>query len=165
MIGHPEIRPAFGERNLPVVMVVDGNYIPYLRVVLRSILASTTSRNLDVIVLHAGIDRQRLDAVAEGFLGNPRMSIRFVDVSETVAASGLLDFKESCYYTVSITFKLLAPELLSNFDKAIILDIDLVVHRDLGELFDTDLGGAVFGGAQDAGVLTPLRPRAELARS
>ena len=165
MIGHPEIRPAFGERNLPVVMAIDGNYIPYLRVVLRSILASTTSRNLDVIVLYVGIDRQRLDAVAEGFLGNPRMSIRFVDVSEAVAASGLTDFKESSYYTVSIAFKLLAPELLSNFDKAIILDIDLVVHRDLGELFDTDLGGAVFGGVRDIGVLKPIKRHVELAKA
>ena len=73
LLGKPEIRPAFGERNLLVVMVSDGNYLPYLRVVLRSILASTTSRNLDVIVLHDGLGRQRLDAVAEGFLGNPRM--------------------------------------------------------------------------------------------
>jgi len=146
MIGHPEIRPAFGERNLPVVMAIDGNYIPYLRIVLRSILASTTSRNLDVIVLHNGLDRQRLDAVAEGFSGNPRLSIRFVDVSNAVASIGFSEYRESYHLSVAACFKLLAPELLTGFDRAIYLDIDLVVHRDLGELFDTDLGDAVFAG-------------------
>ena len=68
-ISAAEIKPAFGERNLPVVMVVDGNYILYLKVVLRSILASTRSRNVDVIVLHAGLGRQLLDEAMDGFEG------------------------------------------------------------------------------------------------
>lgn len=38
------------------------------------------------------------------------------------------------------------------------------MHRDLGELFDTDLGGAVFGGVRDIGILKPIKSHVELAK-
>ena len=45
-----EIRPAFAERNIPVALATDENYLPYVKVLLRSIVANT-KWNLDFLIL------------------------------------------------------------------------------------------------------------------
>ena len=53
------------------------------------------------------------------------------------------------HFSVETYFRLAIPELLSAYDKVLYLDGDLIVKRDVAELFDTDLKGYAVAGALD----------------
>ena len=69
-----DVRPAFSERNIPVVFATDANYLPYLAVAINSLVANTTSGNLDVLVLHAGIEEEAKAEFLRRF-GKPVVSL------------------------------------------------------------------------------------------
>ena len=96
-----DIKPAFENRNIPVVMVADGNYLPFLEVTVRSIVASTPNSNIDLLVLHANIPQDRCDAATKDLSGHKNLSIRFVDVSAAVNGSGLSEFGQNSYTSTS----------------------------------------------------------------
>lgn len=61
----------------------------------------------------------------------------------------------------AMTFqRLLLPDLLPDVERLLYLDVDLVVCRDVGELFDTDLDGKPLGACVDL----PMRWRMERGR-
>ena len=144
------LQPAFNRQNIPVVLSTDANYLPYLKVVVRSIAASAKGRNMDVMVFHSGLERESIDAAIGEFSGMAGLSLRFVDVLDAAGVSGLDGFVPTKHFTVATCYKLLAPDILVNYDKLIVLDIDVVVNHDLAELFETDLAGCLFGAVRDA---------------
>ena len=91
-IARPDIKPAFAERNVPVALATDENYLPYLKVTINSAIASSPGSNLDIIVLHAGITEDAIRTFVAGYAGAGHATVRFVDVSEELKTSGLSDY-------------------------------------------------------------------------
>ena len=147
--GHPEIRPAFATRNIPVVFATDANYLPYLAVAINSLVANTTSGNLDVLVLHAGIEEETRAEFLKGFAGRQCLSLRFVDVMSRAAGSALVGFMQGRYHTVAACYRLFIPEILPDYDRVIYLDVDTIVCHDIGELLSVDISGNLFAAALD----------------
>ncbi len=54
-------------------------------------------------------------------------------------------------YTIGSLFRLLMPKVLSGLDKLIYLDADLLVHRDIKELWDIDISGYYLAAVKDVG--------------
>ena len=102
--GLPQIRPAFAERNIPVVFSTDENYLPYVNVAINSAVANSAGSNLDVIVLHSGVSDVAIRAFAAQYAELSNVSVRFVDVSKKVGASALVDFKHVDRLPVSACF-------------------------------------------------------------
>jgi hypothetical protein len=50
-----DIRPAFAKRNIPIAVSTDENYLPYVKVLVNSIVASTKSGNPDILILNDGL--------------------------------------------------------------------------------------------------------------
>lgn len=62
--------------------------------------------------------------------------------------------------TYSIYFRLFIAELFPQLDRALYLDADIVLQRDVADLYDTDLHGAAVAAATDSFVATvPLLRR------
>ena len=89
----PDIRPAFAERNVPVALATDENYLSYLKVTINSAIASSPRSNLDIIVLHAGIPEDAIRTFTAGYAGAGHATVRFVDISDELVASGLSGYK------------------------------------------------------------------------
>jgi len=81
------IMPAFVVRNIPVALATDENYLPYLKVVVNSILANTKNGNIDLLVLNDGLGADVQQGFVGHFAGVPNLSIRFVDVGEAGRSS------------------------------------------------------------------------------
>ena len=145
----PEIRPAFATRNIPVVFSTDENYLPYVKVAINSVVVHSADRNLDIIVLHSGINDEAIRDFTAQYASLQNVSVRFVDVSKGVRASALADFKHVDRLPVSACFRLLLPNVLRAYDKVIYLDVDVAVCRNLGELFATDVSGCYFAAVKD----------------
>lgn len=162
-IARADIRPAFAERNIPVAFVTDANKLPYVGVAVNSVVANATGRNLDILILHSGIgDEAPRDFVAR-YAGHKNVSIRFVNVSEAQGAFMLADFTQVSRLPVPACYRLLLSDILTAYDKLLYLDVDIVVCRDVAELYATDLGGNLFGGIFDRSIRGIVRRRPEYA--
>ncbi|MCR5751561.1 MAG: glycosyltransferase [Kiritimatiellae bacterium] len=144
-----DIKPAFSVRNVPVVLSTDENYLPYVKVAINSAVANATGSNLDFLILHSGICDEAIQSFIAKYAGLENVSVRFVDISGGLDGSKLADFKQTDRLPVSSCYRLLIPDILTVYDKVIYLDVDVVVCRDLGELYAANLGNNYFAAAKD----------------
>jgi len=127
---------------IPVVIAFTSNYLIPAATLIHSVLRSS-SASFEFICLTGETipDRQKrmLEAVAEG-----RAVFRYLDA---------LALPDGVYvdprYSAAAEYRLLLPELLPEHDKVLYVDCDVVVRKDLAELYlstDTDdmLLAAVF---------------------
>jgi lipopolysaccharide biosynthesis glycosyltransferase len=75
---------------------------------------------------------------------SPSSTIHFVSAGNVFDSS-----KTGAWYTKSIYFRLLLPELLPEIDKIIYLDTDLIVLHNLCELYNNDLGDNMLAACLD----------------
>ena len=148
-IARPDIKPAFAERNIPVVFATDENYLPYVKAAVNSAVANAAGSNLDILILHSGMSDESIQALISRYAGIESVSVRFVDMSDALTESRLADFKQVDRLPVSTCYRLLAPSILTAYDKLIYLDVDVAVCRDLCELYATDPGDCYFAAAGD----------------
>ncbi len=148
-IARADIKPAFAERNVPVALATDENYLPYLKVAINSAIASSPGSNLDIIVLCAGIPEDAVRTFVAGYARVGNASVRFVDISDELETSGLSDYKQTARLPLSACYRLLLPRVLAAYGKVVYLDVDVAVCRDLGELYATDVGDNYFAAAKD----------------
>lgn len=144
----PPMAPDVPHTNLPVVNVVtasDQNYLPHLSAFLASLLSNASKKHfIDVIVLDGGIrpaDSKTLLSLQEM---HPSCRISFMDMS-----SQYLDIPVHLHFTRSTFYRLSMPDLLTNRDRVLYLDSDMVVLGDVCELYNTNLEGKLIGAVQD----------------
>jgi len=145
----PDIKPAFPERNVPVALATDAKYLPYVAVSINSLAAHSAGSNLDIIVLYSGIKDEEIQAFSARYAELSNVSVRFVDVSESVGGSVLADFRHVDRLPASACYRLLLPNILKAYDKLIYFDVDVVVCSDIGELYATDVSDCYFAAAKD----------------
>ncbi len=123
-----------------IVYATDENYVKLTAVSLYSLLKSTPSQS--VVVLANGLseaDKHILMAVSDRFGGD----MRIIDVNNTLAI--VRDLGANGYVSFSAYSRLFIAKLLGDeFDRAVYLDGDTVVSRDISPLFDMPLGGKAF---------------------
>lgn len=135
--------------DVVVVFACNDRFCPYFSVALQSLLEHCSpARRYDVVVLGNAISPEHARQL-EGQARVPGLDahLHLVDVGRALAGVELPThghFRREMYY------RLLAPELLADADKAVYLDSDVVVERDVADLFDVELGEALLGATQDA---------------
>jgi len=140
------------ELNLPlsdvvVVFAVNEFFVPYLSVAIESIIENTSpDRHYDIIVLTRDITPASMLTLTRQAKGD-NVGIGFLDVD---AALGDRMLPHHGHFRPETYYRLLAPSLLPNVEKAIYLDSDLVVCGDLAELFDVDVTGHLLAATRDA---------------
>lgn len=143
-----EIHPAFGQRNIPIVLLSSKYYVPYVAALIESIKEHSVSTNgYDIIIFHKEIDEELQEKLTQGIINSHNMSIRFFDVSTIIDDSKL--FVASQYYSVEAYYRILTPWILQNYNKAIVMDCDLILNTDIANLFALDVDNVSFGAVKD----------------
>ena len=124
---------------IEVAFALDQNLKDIFKVVLQSILEKA-SRPVHAHVLMRGLDKEYFKSVAELF---PEFSFKFYDCSDVSYGDNL---KLLSHISVSTIDRLLLPELLTDLDKILYLDTDILVLDDIAKLHDIELGDKVLGG-------------------
>jgi lipopolysaccharide biosynthesis glycosyltransferase len=151
-----------------LVFAADENYARALAVAMHSALEHLSPRVSPAIyVLDDGIaraSRERLLRVAEHhgagsaveWIQVPRARLSHLDSALAAAAS----VANSALHMTSTTWaRLLVPELLpAHVRRAVYLDDDLIVRRDLSPLFELDLGDALLAAVSDFAVASLPHP-------
>lgn len=133
---------------IPVVLASDNNYAPYLYVALLSMLANANKNTFYKIFIlvpnaFAMDNTSRINQLQNLF---QNCDITFIDMKNCFE-NVKLRIKHITYITY---YRLLIPELFTNFDKCVYLDIDTVVNCDLQDMYNTDIENCYI-----AGVKTP----------
>ncbi|WP_312281228.1 glycosyltransferase family 8 protein [Oscillibacter sp.] len=156
--------PVFGKDSVAVSLVSSEEYAPFAAVVVASILANATSEHTyDIVVLTNDMrwrSRKRMEAMGDG---KENISIRVLDISKMIEG---FSFYTWAHFTSNTYYRLLTPDVFTEYTKVVYLDSDVVVNHDLAELFETDLTGYYMAAAYDTHVISyctrtpPLEQRA-----
>lgn len=138
------------DQTIPIFYAVDDNYAPYLAVSLASLVDHTSStRNYHVIILCDNLNSDN-QAQLKSFQAT-NVEISFVSINDRLKQE-ITDKNNklrSDYFTFTIYFRLFIAELFPTLDKALYLDADTIVLKDVADLFDTPLGNNLVGAVPD----------------
>ena len=120
-------------------------YVPHLGAAIASIVRCTPDARIRFIILHDGIPLPRqakIEAIA------PDAEFVWTHIID----GDVPDFADHGHFNRTTLFRFQLERLApADCKRAIYLDADLIVMRDLRELFAIDLGQAALGAAVDAG--------------
>lgn len=144
------LQPAFPDKGVvAAVMAANDGYVPYLSTLLQSIADNANAnRNYDIVILTADITEDN-QATLRQQINAPNISLRFFDVT-SLAEGKLDDLKLRGHFQIETYYRLLMQEIFASWDKALYLDSDMVVLRDIAELFDTNVNGYLLAACKDA---------------
>ncbi len=138
-------------RTIPILFTFDENLVLAAGVCITSLLENAAPDTFyDIFVLHSQkchFEETPLPKITDRY-PRCRISFRMVE-NEFQGAYETRGIPETAYY------RLIAPDLIPEYDKLIYSDVDVVFREDLGVYYDIDLGNNYFAGV-DNGVL--LRP-------
>ncbi|MDR1232857.1 MAG: glycosyltransferase family 8 protein [Puniceicoccales bacterium] len=139
---------AYGENAddvIPVVLVADNNYGPQMYITMLSILKnSNADTRYDFYLLVPSDFEKRYENFILELGDSYGCKVNFVDMGTAFS-----DVPDGSSLPSAAYYRLLAPNLLSNYSKCVYLDTDIVVRHDLGELFNTDLEDCYIAGVKD----------------
>jgi lipopolysaccharide biosynthesis glycosyltransferase/MoaA/NifB/PqqE/SkfB family radical SAM enzyme len=149
----PNVHPAFERNNVAIAVSCNEYYMPIFGVMLNSLLENTSpENNYDILAMRNIPEFDSDDAIRnmkmlQKLVGrHHNAKIRFVDISGLI---GDKDFFVRGNFTPETYFRLFLPQVLSNYEKVLYLDADTVVCRDVAELYNIDLDGAILGAVRD----------------
>lgn len=140
--------PAFEKRNIPIISLSSNEYSPYLAVWLQSIMdAASPENHYDIIIFESRISEDN-KSILMGMVGEKKnFSLRFLD-PEPLIGSNAFHIANPVYCREAY-YRVFTPWILEQYDKAIVMDCDLVAETDLSALFDLDMDGALIAGVAD----------------
>jgi len=148
MIEHTGAQPVFwpSVQEIPVVLAADQKYVPVLAVCLQSLIDSIESdRRYHIFIFHTDIESADQQVFLETF-GRKQVQLDFVDLGARKAG---YRWKGKGHVSAETYDRFFIPEILKHYSKAVYLDADLIVRRDIAQLYDLQLGDALLAAAPD----------------
>lgn len=132
---------------LPIFFAVDDGYMPFLAVTLQSLVDNSSVNYYYLIkILYTNISEENKEKIKKYEREN--VNIEFVDLNYYIEKIKDKLYTRD-YYSKTTYFRLFIPNLYPQYNKALYLDCDIVLLRDVAELFNIDLGDNLVGGAPD----------------
>jgi lipopolysaccharide biosynthesis glycosyltransferase len=126
------------ERDPIVVLAADEAFAMPLAVTVRSMLDNLASdRSLQIFILDGGISQTTKERLLRSWPKQQNYNIQWISINESV----LEGLEVSEHISVAAYYRILMPRVLPvEIKRVIYLDSDLLVVRDLGELWDCEIG-------------------------
>jgi lipopolysaccharide biosynthesis glycosyltransferase len=142
------ITPAFNENDeVPIVVSSSNEYSPFLGVLICSIVTNANNNaNYDIIVLENKISDENKRKIYHIIAGKDNIKIRFIPAKPYLEQR---EFYTAMHVTEMTYLRLAIIDILSEFSKAIYLDCDIIVNKDIADLFNIDLKDNYFGAVVD----------------
>lgn len=122
---------------IPIFFSTDDNYVPFLDVTIRSLIANASKDyKYEIVVLNTGLNKENVEKVK--LQENENFSIRFADISYAVKD---IEHKlpNQYHFGLATWYRLFIQSLFPEYDKILYLDCDIIVLGDISELYFTDL--------------------------
>ena len=130
-------------KTVPVFFICDDNYVKILHVALSSVKAfASPKNNYNIHILTSGLSKKNADSFS--IFNAKNFNIFVEDVTDAIG--GREKILKSDFFPITTYFRMFIPNHFPQYDKAICLDVDLVLNADIAELYAVNLGGDWIGG-------------------
>jgi lipopolysaccharide biosynthesis glycosyltransferase len=152
--------------TIPLIFSSDNYFVPYISTMMQSIMENCNkNKKYSFYILYRNITKEFSDLLKEQIRVFPNFSLDLVDISSYIKDYKFFTSNRS-NITIETYFRLLIPELFSNYKKVIYLDGDMICCTDISELYNFELGDNIIAGAKDTNLLLryysgKLKPAAE----
>lgn len=139
---------------IPVFYAADDAYAPLLGVSLLSLISNAKKTDqYKIHVIASNMSSENREKIAS--LERENVAVVFEDLEDKLSAlSDRLAIRD--YYSASTYLRIFIANAFPEYDKAIYIDSDTVVDRDISEMFLTDVGDALVGAVQENVMLLPV---------
>ena len=152
------IRKPLPRKVIPVFYAIDDDYVKYLAVSLKSLMANANKRlyKYDIHILNGGITEVSKGAISN-LIDDPKtFRIFFDDVSQAYE-----NIKQNLpirdYYSINTYFRFFIPTEFPQYDKAIYIDGDTVLLKSISKLYNHSVKNYYLAAVEDRVVSqTPL---------
>jgi lipopolysaccharide biosynthesis glycosyltransferase len=137
--------------SVPVVFSADNFFLPYTAVMIQSMIENSNSdRNYSVFILHKDIEENNMKLLAMQCQQYTNFTINFINVSDYIRNYAFwTDNRETI--TVETYFRLLIPDLFSDYEKIVYLDGDMICCDDVAALYDNNIEDFLLASSRDIG--------------
>lgn len=126
------------KKNIPIFFTVDNIYIPFLAVTLQSLVDNITEEyKYSIKILHTNVSEENKKLIFK--FERENVDIEFVDLNYYIEKIKDKLYTRD-YYTSTTYFRLFLPELYPQYDKVLYLDSDIVILKDVAQLYNTEIG-------------------------
>ena len=133
--------------QIPIFFATDDNYIPFLSVALESLVDNISEENEYIIkILYVDIKEENKKKILK--YNSKNVNIEFVDLSYYIEEVKDQLFTRD-YYTNTTYFRLFISDLYPQYNKVLYLDSDIVVLKDVAELYRVDIDGKLIAAAPE----------------
>lgn len=141
-----DIKAKEDKNVVPVVLAANQNYVPILYTCAQSIVNHTSNeRKYEIYIFHTDIEKESQKVFHEQ-LERDNVRFTFIDVTRHVLGYRL-EAKE--HITTETFYRFLILDILKDYDKVLYLDCDMIIMRDIADLYDIELGNTLIGAAKD----------------
>lgn len=144
------LKPAFDSQD-SVTLVLSANdyYVPYLSALLESIKDNSSDEHCyDIVVLHSDISPNN-QAILKRQIARHNISLRFAHMSSLIKEwEDKLTLRG--HFKIETYYRLFIQDLMPDWHKVLYLDSDMIVLKDIAEVFHTDIDGYLLGAVRDA---------------
>jgi len=137
--------------EIPIFFSTDDNYVPFLDVTIRSLIANASKDyKYKIIILNTGLNEDNIAKVEAQ--ENENFSIEFADISNAVK---YIEDKlpNMFHFGLAAWYRLFIQSLFPQYKKVLYLDCDIIVLGDISELYFTNLEGNNIAGVIENWIL------------
>ena len=121
--------------HISIFCATDENYAPFASIMMKSILMHTDSF-VDFYIMDGGIKKKTKKLIDKDLKKYPNKELHFVDMKKY----DFSQFPSIAPFTVNTYSRYFIPDIAPHLDKAIYLDVDTIVKKDIKILFELDMG-------------------------
>lgn len=141
------------ENQIPIILSCDNRYVKYTSVLIQSIMENSSSKNdYFIFIMNKDISVENKAIIYDQVASTPYINVEFIDVKRVMNAYGTLFVDR--HLSVETYYRFLALEIFPNLRKVLYLDCDVIVNRDVAELFWIDIGEKSIGAVRDADIIS-----------
>lgn len=145
---YEKIKPIFESNYVTIVLMSSNYYAPIVATFILSLLEySNENINYDIIILEKEIscsNKKKLEQIVEKY---ENVSLRFYNPCYEVGDERFYIAHE--VYAEEAYYRMITPWILCDYDKAIVLDSDIVLQSDISELYHIDIEEYLAAGVRD----------------
>lgn len=135
------------KRTVPIVFATDDNYVLPLAVAIKSMLDHKSDNDEYKIYVFCDKLSEKSINILKEVCGENYLEI--VRVTNHLTGT---DFYEVGHVSLATYYRFFIPKILSNYDKVLYLDCDILIQNDIGKLYDVELGENILSGNRMFGI-------------
>lgn len=139
------------QENYCIIVAINEKYVPFFSVLLESIVDNVDdSGKYEIVVLYSQLEDKN-QKMLKVIVNRNNIRIRFLNVTRRIEGQNFFvsGEKQKAYLSKEAYFRLLAPELLPEYQTALYLDSDIVVRAGWTDIFKINLDGYLLAAVPD----------------